>query len=85
MGYWVNFKDHPAGYVEAANEAEAMAIAKEKTGKEPKAARRLPYPARPIIFQGPGDPQYGPCPPFCYTPEQCVGRGSCPKDYACSE
>jgi len=83
---WVTFIDgKKGGYVEAANAEEAMKIAKEKTGREPKEAYQIPYPASPIIFQGPGDPKYGPCPPFCYTPEKCKGLGSCPKNYACSE
>ena len=85
MSYWVNFSDKSAGYVEADSEDAAKTLAHEKTGKSATRARRLPYPARPIIHQGPGHPEYGPCPPFCYTPEQCAGRGSCPKDYACSE
>ena len=82
---WVTFKDGTAGYVEAKTSDEAMRIGSEKTGKEAVKAEQLPYPSRPIIFQGPGDPKYGPCPPFCYTPKQCVGRGSCPHSYACSE
>lgn len=83
---WVNFSDgQKGGYVEAASAEEAMKIAKEKTGREPVSAKPIPYPARPIIFQGPGHPKYGPCPPFCFTPEQCKGKTSCPKNYACSE
>lgn len=82
---WVTFNDGYAGYVEADSEARAMDIGKEKTGKEPVKAEQIPYPAKPIIFQGPGNPKYGPCPPFCYTPKQCIGRGSCPHEYACSE
>lgn len=82
---WVTFKDGYAGYVEADSAEKAMEIGKEKTGKEAVKAEQIPYPARPIIFQGPGHPKYGPCPPFCYTPKRCVGRGSCPHEYACSE
>lgn len=83
---WVTFEDgKKGGYVEAASADEAMKIAKEKTGRDPKRAEPLPYPATPIIHQGPGDTKYGPCPPFCYTPEQCKGQTSCPKNYACSE
>ncbi len=83
---WVTFADgKKGGYVEAETADEAMKIAKEKTGREPKSAGAIPYPANPIIHQGPGHPKYGPCPPFCYTPEQCKGQTSCPKNYACSE
>jgi hypothetical protein len=82
---WVTFKDNSAGYVEASSAEKAMEIGRDKTGKEPMKAESIPYPAKPIIFQGPGDPKHGPCPPFCYTPKQCAGRSSCPKSYACSE
>jgi hypothetical protein len=82
---WVTFRDGTGGYVEAEDANTAMSIAKEKTGKEPVKAEPIPYPARPVIFQGPGHPKYGPCPPFCYTPKQCVNRGACPHAYACSE
>jgi hypothetical protein len=82
---WVTFKDGSAGYVEAASAEEAMRIGQEKTGKEPAKAECLPYPAKPIIHRGDPHPKYGHCPPFCYTPKQCAGCGSCPKSYACSE
>lgn len=81
MNFWVKFKDGSAGYVEADSAEIAMAVGKEKTGKEAKSAERIPYPASPIIYQSAGDP----CPPFCYTPNECVGRSSCPHRYACSE
>ena len=83
--YWVTFSEGKGGYVDATDANNAMEIAKDKTGRKPVRAQTLPYPANPIIYQGPGHPKYGPCPPFCYTPEECVGRGSCPKSYACSE
>lgn len=40
----------------------------------------LPYPADPRIKTGEDE-----CPSFCFTPEMCAGRHSCPRSYACSE
>jgi hypothetical protein len=82
---WVTFNDGTAGYVEAKAAEDAMRIGQEKTGKEPFSAERLPYPARPIIHQEPPRDGWPVCPPFCYTPKKCAGRGSCPHRYACSE
>lgn len=82
---WVTFKDGSAGYVEAKTAEDAMRIGQEKTDKEPLSAEQLPYPAKPIIHQEPSRDGGPVCPPFCYTPKQCVGRGSCPHGYACSE
>lgn len=79
---WVTFEDGTGGYVESGNVDESMRIAEEKTGKKAKSADRIPYPARPILFQ---KPCAHPCPPFCYTPKECLGKGSCPKNHACSE
>lgn len=42
-------------------------------------AYSLPYPASPYAGNSEGWPA------FCYSPETCKGRGSCPKNYACSE
>jgi len=40
----------------------------------------LPYPADPRIKTGEDS-----CPSFCMQPQQCKGRTSCPRNYACSE
>lgn len=40
----------------------------------------LPYDAQPVIGSGAGR-TYA----FCYTPNECAGKGSCPKERACSE
>lgn len=49
----------------------------------------IPYPChqRLLVRYWPfSDGTFQPCPPFCSDPKgQCKGRGSCPKDYACSE
>lgn len=84
MYFWVKFSGHPAGTVEAANADLAKTIGNEKTGKLAVSAAALPYPASPIIFQRTDGP-YGPCPPFCFQPEQCAGKSSCPRPRACSD
>lgn len=84
MFWWVDYKGG-AGFIEADGAPEARAIAEKVTGKEVVRARPIPYPAEPIIFQGPGRPGVGPCPPFCYAPAQCAGRTACPKNPSCSD
>ncbi len=92
MSYWITFADGTKGSLDrpvemkTMSEEEAVVFASTLTGKVAVKAQSLPYPARPrlnaVDYSG---GKYGPCPPFCYTPERCAGRGSCPKDYACSE
>lgn len=88
MAYWVKFKnnEHPAGCVAGYNEgirtpADAMAKAKQVTGKDPISAHVLPYGGHPVIYAS-KESRHG---FFCTTPETCCGRTSCPKNYACSE
>ena len=89
--WWLTFTDGSHGCCEGQNEYDAKRIAEKITGKkvaggESKdiAAKRLPYPANPLIWQL-DHPVTGKCPAFCHSPRQCQGRGSCPKNYACSE
>ena len=91
-GFWIKFTDGSAGYCEGQDAYDAVQIAEKLTGKtavvgdnkwKPK-LDSLPYPAKPIIWQF-DHPVSGKRPPFCFTPEKCKGRGSCPKSYACSE
>lgn len=77
MGYfWVNFENKASGCVDADDEADAI----DKAGVfgVVKMVRSLPYPAMPRL----GD--HDKCPPFCYSPAQCVGRGCCPKNPSCT-
>jgi hypothetical protein len=92
QGYWIKFTDGSAGYCEGQNAFDAVGIAEKLTGKtaivgenkyQPK-LDTLPYPATPIIWQF-DHPTHGKCPAFCYSPEQCNGRTSCPKDHACDD
>jgi hypothetical protein len=53
-----------------------------------KSIRSLPYPAEPReqpYRTTEWDGKQVACPSFCYSPKQCQGRTSCPKNYACSE
>lgn len=76
--YWVEFEDETAGTVNATSEEDALMKAAMLHG-EPVKASILPYGADPRLDDASrgGD--------FCFTPEQCKGRTSCPRRYACSE
>ena len=89
--WWLTFTDGSQACCEGQSAFHAKMIAEKLTGKKVAggdyndiAAKPLPYPATPIIWQF-DDPCGGKCPPFCYSPKECAGRGSCPKSYACSE
>lgn len=75
--YWIHFSDRSSACIEANN--DTMAMEEAARHGTPISATRLPYPAKPRL-----GPQSD-CPPFCFTPTKCVGRGSCPQAYACSE
>lgn len=82
MTFWVTFRDRPSGCIDImGTPAAAMRIAREVTGSHPHEAVSIPYPASPILHRGAGRD----CPPFCSTPVQCAGRGSCPRDRACDD
>ncbi len=78
--YWVRFEGRKSACVMAESETEAETAAAALTGAKVTKCETLPYPADPVLNREPDD-----CPPFCYTPEQCVGTGCCRKSYACSE
>jgi hypothetical protein len=89
--YWLTFTDGSQGCCEGSSAYDAKVIAEKLTGKtvaggtyENIDAKPLPYPATPLIWQH-DHPVHGKCPPFCWTPNVCKGRGSCPKSRACSE
>lgn len=91
QSYWLKFTDGSEGCCQGQNEYDAKSIAEKLTGKTVGGgqyrdihAKILPYPATPIIWQF-DHPVTGKCPPFCFTPKQCAGHSSCPKNYACSE
>ncbi len=89
--YWLDFTDGSHACCEGQSEYDVKRIAEKLTGKKVKggdykdiAARVLPYPASPLIWQF-DHPTCGKCPPFCYRPEQCAGKTACPQSRACSE
>jgi hypothetical protein len=90
-GFWITFTDGTSGYCEGGNEFDAAQIAEKISGKKIGGGpyknftmKPLPYPAKPVIWQF-DHPVNGKCPPFCYKPQQCAGKTSCPQNYACSE
>ncbi len=63
---------------------DAKSIAKAITGKNVIEVWNLPYPSANCLWKH-DHPVYGQTPSFCYEPEDCKGRTSCPKRYACTE
>lgn len=89
--YWLTFTDGSKACCEGFNARDAKVIAEKLTDKivaggayENIEAVILPYPANPVIWQF-DHPVMGKCPPFCYDPNRCSGRSSCPRNIACSE
>ena len=79
--YWVQWRARSGGCFDAPNEADARRQAKElEPQNEIMSCKILPYPADPRLSKTLSD-----CPSFCYSPDICGGRTSCPKRYACSE
>src|SRR5690348_9837100 len=85
--YWVTFTNRGAGCITVSKDEDPIAVARELG--DIKTINSLPYPARPVLRRrelvSEKDKEWGHCPEFCYTPEQCKGRTACPKNYACSE
>ncbi len=77
-GFWITFTSGSSGYCEGVDAEAAMAKATEVTGREAIKADRLPYPAKPVLFQGDNRPA------FCYKPRQCKGNTSCPQNPSCT-
>jgi hypothetical protein len=89
--YWVTFTDGSEGCCQGQSEYDAKVIAEHITKKtvvggryDNIAAKRLPYPARPIIWQF-EHPVHGKTPDFCYSPRECAGKSCCPKPRACDD
>lgn len=74
--FWVQFSDRSPGTIEA-DEVHAAEKLSEQFGKF-KLANTIPYPARPVLHQTSS------CPPFCYEPNKCKHRTSCPNNPACT-
>ena len=96
QAYWLKFTDGTTGHCEGQSAYDAVKIAEKLTGKtvdlgnnkyrpeNSEAVKKLPYPRSPMIWQF-DHPVSGKCPPLCFGGSECLGRGSCPKSYACSE
>lgn len=77
--YWVKHRNG-AGTIEAGDRAAAAEWAASYGLSEIVIEGTLPYPVSPVIHNPSG------CPPFCFNRNnQCLNKGSCPRDYACSE
>lgn len=99
MAFWVTFETGEPGCVEVEFDKMKGLTPKEQTslvtetaeretGRKVVSVDRIPYPASPRLVKvfyetKPGVKEA--CPSLCYSPEQCKGRSSCPKNYACSE
>jgi len=90
-GFWLTFTDGSKGYCEGSGDFDAKQIAEKLTGKTVAggkyrdiAAKTLPYPANPIIWQL-DHPVSGKCPAFCYRPNECAGETTCRQARACTE
>lgn len=80
LPYWVKFKGSAPGCVEAEDAESAMAAVSHLS---PVSAERIPYPAEPrLVVDKSG--RYGKIPSFCYRPERCAGRSSCPFAPSCT-
>lgn len=90
--YWIEFKSGPSGCVEADDEAVALVAARLATGREPSKGYTLPYPAEPRLVtkkhkwkKSDGEVEEYNIPSFCYRPNECKGRTSCPRRISCTE
>lgn len=83
QGFWVKMEDGKKGYVEGESEYDAKGIAKHLLDSEVKEIATLPYPASPVIWQL-DHPVHGKTPNFCYRPQSCKGRTSCPTNPSCT-
>lgn len=91
QSYWLTFTDGTKGCCQGQSEYDAKVIAEKITGKTVAGgkfndieAKVLPYPAEPIIWQF-DHPVSGKCPPFCFEPNKCAGKTSCPRARSCTE
>lgn len=84
QSYWLTFIGRAAGCVQAESEYDAKLIGKHVGKAEVATCRILPYPAMPRLSSY-IHPVYGETPSFCYSPEKCAGKTSCPSNRSCTE
>ncbi len=82
--HWITFTDGTAGCVESEEGEDPKALAeKARPGKTVQSCNVLPYPSEPRL-RTIEHPKHGVCPSFCYRPEICQGRSSCPTNPSCT-
>jgi hypothetical protein len=88
MTFWVTL-DKPVAYrkrtitalcVDGTEEQARQQVTDAFADRTVVSMQPLPYPAEPRLV-GP----LSTCPAFCYQPQSCAGRTSCPRSIACSE
>lgn len=94
--YWLKFTDGSTGYCQGQSKHDVVTIAEKITGKtvEPgpnkwrkdewESIKTNPYAVRNMIWAF-EHPVYGKEPAFCNGGPQCIGRGACPRNFACTE
>lgn len=95
--FWITFEDGSKGCCEGQSAGDAMRIAEHVTAKKVAAhdeyqysadknpnIQPLPYPASERIWSF-DHPVYGKTPSFCFKPDECCGKSSCPQNYSCTE
>lgn len=76
MFVWVKFTNRSPGTVEG----DSLEDVRTKAAKfgEVASVAAIPYPAEPVYLQEDKTPA------FCFSPERCSGRGSCPNNPSCT-
>jgi hypothetical protein len=82
--YWVTFESGKSWCCDGENEFDATRVAEHVAGAKIKEIAELPYPALPILWQY-VHPVTGSVPAFCYKPDECAGRRSCPRNPCCDD
>ena len=75
--WWVTFTDRKGGCIDHGSKEEARKVAEQYGTVEE--INILPYPASPRLEPVTAKD----FPSFCYTPGQCKGKSSCPRNYSC--
>lgn len=100
QAFWIEFEDGSKACCEGQSAGDAAAIAEHVSGKRVKRKSghedaktwrhehleidKLPYPATPRIWAF-EHPVNGVHPAFCFKPNECKGRGACPRPRACDD
>jgi hypothetical protein len=77
--YWLTFTDGTSACCEGKTLVQSIVKAEDITGKVVARGAHIPYPAVPRVGE------QSECPSFCYNPQRCLGKSSCPMDHSCTE